>query len=125
MMTTGQVSMCGITGYVQFDSQTPEPTILDAMTHALTASLSNLLAGVAIFAILAGLDFQVKDLALADFGRKEIRLAEEEMPGMPITLVPAKGSTLSKSLVSARALEAEEEELLMLLPPASGRAPWS
>ena len=30
----------------------------------------------------SGLDFQVKDLALADFGRKEIRLAEEEMPGL-------------------------------------------
>ena len=27
-------------------------------------------------------DFKVADLALADFGRKEIRLAEEEMPGL-------------------------------------------
>ncbi len=27
-------------------------------------------------------DFQVRDLALADFGRKEIRLAEHEMPGL-------------------------------------------
>ncbi|MBI4567139.1 MAG: adenosylhomocysteinase, partial [Planctomycetes bacterium] len=27
-------------------------------------------------------DFQVKDLSLADWGRKEIRLAEEEMPGL-------------------------------------------
>ena len=26
--------------------------------------------------------FKVKDLALADFGRKEIRLAEQEMPGL-------------------------------------------
>ena len=30
----------------------------------------------------SGLDFQVKDLKLADYGRKEIRLAEEEMPGL-------------------------------------------
>ena len=28
------------------------------------------------------LDFKVKDLALADWGRKEIKLAEEEMPGL-------------------------------------------
>ena len=27
-------------------------------------------------------DFKVKDLALADFGRKEISLAETEMPGL-------------------------------------------
>ena len=26
--------------------------------------------------------FKVKDLALAEFGRKEIRLAEQEMPGL-------------------------------------------
>src|SRR5262249_49368809 len=26
--------------------------------------------------------YRVKDLALADFGRKEIRLAEQEMPGL-------------------------------------------
>ena len=30
----------------------------------------------------AGLDFQVADLALADFGRTEIRMAEHEMPGL-------------------------------------------
>ncbi len=27
-------------------------------------------------------DFKVADLSLADFGRKEIRLAEQEMPGL-------------------------------------------
>ena len=27
-------------------------------------------------------DFKVADLTLAEFGRKEIRLAEHEMPGM-------------------------------------------
>jgi adenosylhomocysteinase len=30
----------------------------------------------------AGLDFKVADLSLAEFGRKEIRLAEHEMPGL-------------------------------------------
>ena len=30
----------------------------------------------------SGLDFQVKDLSLAAYGRKEMRLAEEEMPGL-------------------------------------------
>ena len=29
-----------------------------------------------------GLDFKVADLSLAEFGRKEIRLAEHEMPGL-------------------------------------------
>ena len=27
-------------------------------------------------------DFKVADISLADFGRKEIRLAENEMPGL-------------------------------------------
>ena len=27
-------------------------------------------------------DFKVKDLSLADFGRKEISIAESEMPGL-------------------------------------------
>jgi adenosylhomocysteinase len=34
------------------------------------------------FQKLDGLDFAVADLALAEFGRKEIRLAEHEMPGL-------------------------------------------
>src|SRR5260221_10803530 len=34
-------------------------------------------------AVKAGREpFKVKDLALAEFGRKEIRLAEQEMPGL-------------------------------------------
>ena len=28
------------------------------------------------------LDYKIKDISLADFGRKEIRLAESEMPGL-------------------------------------------
>jgi adenosylhomocysteinase len=41
-----------------------------ATTNHLTADLVN------------GLDFKVADLALAEFGRKEIALAEHEMPGL-------------------------------------------
>jgi len=31
------------------------------------------------------MDYQVKDIALADFGRKEIEIAEQEMPGLMAT----------------------------------------
>ncbi|WP_285659663.1 adenosylhomocysteinase, partial [Actinomycetospora sp. NBRC 106375] len=34
------------------------------------------------FAEKNGIDFAVADLAEADFGRREIRLAEHEMPGL-------------------------------------------
>src|SRR5688572_26115876 len=32
--------------------------------------------------ITANADYRVADISLADFGRKEIQLAEEEMPGL-------------------------------------------
>ncbi|MCA8966527.1 MAG: adenosylhomocysteinase, partial [Planctomycetes bacterium] len=32
--------------------------------------------------VLSPTDFKVRDLSLADFGRKEIKLAEVEMPGL-------------------------------------------
>ena len=35
--------------------------------------------------------FKVKDLSLADFGRKEIRLAEYEMPGLMALRAEYKG----------------------------------
>ncbi len=51
-----------------------------------------------------GIDYKVADLALAEFGRKEIRLAEHEMPGL-MTLrreyaevLPLKGTRISGSL---------------------------
>lgn len=51
-----------------------------------------------------GIDFKVADLSLAEFGRKEIRLAEHEMPGL-ISLrreyaevQPLKGARISGSL---------------------------
>ena len=43
--------------------------------------------------------FKVKDLGLAEFGRKEIRLAEQEMPGL-MTLRKQHGGT--KPLAGAR-----------------------
>src|ERR1700680_3298242 len=51
-----------------------------------------------------GIDYKVADLSLAEFGRKEIRLAEQEMPGL-VTLrgenagvLPLKGARISGSL---------------------------
>jgi adenosylhomocysteinase len=43
----------------------------DALTMTLTAEISD-----------TGIDFKVADLSLAGFGRKEIQLAEHEMPGL-------------------------------------------
>ncbi|HEX5894074.1 MAG TPA: adenosylhomocysteinase [Solirubrobacterales bacterium] len=51
-----------------------------------------------------GLDFRVADLSLADFGRKEITLAEHEMPGLMATRAefadsqPLKGARITGSL---------------------------
>ena len=51
-----------------------------------------------------GIDFKVADLSLAEFGRKEIRLAEHEMPGLRALrreyadVLPLKGARVSGSL---------------------------
>ena len=48
----------------------------------------------------AGRDpYKVKDLSLADFGRKELRLAEQEMPG----LMALRKHTPARSRSRARA----------------------
>jgi adenosylhomocysteinase len=55
-------------------------------------------------ATLTATDFKVADLALADFGRKEIQLAEHEMPGLMQTREefaasqPLKGARITGSL---------------------------
>ncbi|MCW4352305.1 adenosylhomocysteinase [Hoyosella sp. YIM 151337] len=52
----------------------------------------------------SGLDFKVADLSLAEFGRKEIRLAEHEMPGLMslrreyAEAQPLKGARITGSL---------------------------
>src|SRR5690348_6972713 len=52
----------------------------------------------------AKIDFKVADLALAEFGRKEIRLAEHEMPGLMATrrefadAQPLRGARVTGSL---------------------------
>ena len=46
-------------------------------------------------------DFKVKDLSLADFGRKEIAIAETEMPGLMALRKEYKGK---KPLKGARIL---------------------
>ena len=51
-----------------------------------------------------GIDFAVADLSLAEFGRKEIRLAEHEMPGLMALrreyseVFPLRGARVSGSL---------------------------
>src|SRR3954464_12789525 len=51
-----------------------------------------------------GIDYNVADLSLAEFGRKEIRLAEHEMPGLMALrreyadVLPLKGARVSGSL---------------------------
>jgi len=51
-----------------------------------------------------GIEFKVADLSLADFGRKEIRLAEHEMPGLMslrreyAEVAPLRGARISGSL---------------------------
>src|ERR1700752_2787383 len=55
-------------------------------------------------AIAANNDYLVKDIGLADFGRKEIELAEFEMPGLMSTRAeygpkqPLKGARITGSL---------------------------
>lgn len=54
--------------------------------------------------VVNGLDFKVADLSLADFGRKEITLAEHEMPGLMslrkeyADVQPLKGARIAGSL---------------------------
>ena len=49
-------------------------------------------------------DYKVKDIGLADFGRKELDIAEHEMPGLMATLQkygqkqPLKGARITGSL---------------------------
>src|SRR3954466_11727135 len=69
------------------------------MTTAPTVSGQRLTADVR-----NGIDFKVADLSLAEFGRKEIGLAEHEMPGLMALrrenadVLPLKGARISGSL---------------------------
>jgi adenosylhomocysteinase len=69
------------------------------MTPELTKTESSLTTDV-----LNGIEHKVADLSLAEFGRKEIRLAEHEMPGLMslrreyAETAPLKGARISGSL---------------------------
>jgi S-adenosylhomocysteine hydrolase len=41
-------------------------------------------------------DYKVKDISLADFGRKEISIAESEMPGLMALREEYSGKTLKR-----------------------------
>ncbi len=78
-----------------------------------------------------GIDFKVADLSLAEFGRKEIRLAEHEMPGL-MTLrreyaevQPLKGARVSGSLHMTVQTAVLIETLTSLAPRCAGRAATS
>ncbi|KAA0023981.1 adenosylhomocysteinase [Antrihabitans cavernicola] len=71
----------------------------------MTTSVSNTVSENKLVADKAnGIDFKVADLSLAEFGRKEIRLAEHEMPGLMALrreyaeVLPLKGARISGSL---------------------------
>ena len=56
-------------------------------------------------ALMPDINFKVADISLADFGRKEIRLAENEMPGLMALRAeledtkPLKGACIAGSLL--------------------------
>lgn len=50
--------------------------------------------------VLAPTDFKVKDLSLAEFGRKEILLAEVEMPGLMSIRAEYRKSNRSRARAS-------------------------
>nr|WP_108637372.1 adenosylhomocysteinase [Mycobacterium terramassiliense] len=69
------------------------------MSHVMTTIESSLTAEVR-----NGIDFKVADLSLADYGRRDIELSEQEMPGLMslrreyAEVQPLKGARISGSL---------------------------
>ncbi|SNT34119.1 adenosylhomocysteinase [Rhodococcoides kyotonense] len=74
------------------------------MTTSVTPDGSSATGSALIADVRGGIDFKVADLSLAEFGRKEIRLAEHEMPGLIALrreyadVLPLKGARVSGSL---------------------------
>ncbi|MFL6144447.1 MAG: adenosylhomocysteinase [Labedaea sp.] len=70
----------------------------------MTAADTRNRAGARFARTVGGVDFAVADLSLAEFGRKEIRLAEHEMPGLMALrreyaeVYPLRGARVSGSL---------------------------
>ncbi|OLR90420.1 adenosylhomocysteinase [Actinokineospora bangkokensis] len=70
----------------------------------MTAEDTRTTTGASYAQTLNGIDFAVADLSLAEFGRKEIRLAEHEMPGLMALrreyadVNPLRGARISGSL---------------------------
>jgi adenosylhomocysteinase len=72
--------------------------------RAMTAADTRNETGARFASVVGDLDFAVADLSLAEFGRKEIRLAEHEMPGLMdlrreyAEVYPLRGARISGSL---------------------------
>src|SRR3954454_7185398 len=75
----------------------------------------------------AAVDYKVADLSLAEFGRKEIRLAEHEMPGLMATREeyagrqPLKGARITGSLH----MTVETEVLIETLVALGAEVRWA
>src|SRR5260370_1101743 len=71
--------------------------------------------------------FKVADISLADFGRKEIRLAEHEMPGLMslrsefTAAQPLAGAHITGSLH----MTVQTAVLIETLTPLGARVPWA
>ncbi|MBY6412459.1 adenosylhomocysteinase [Rhodococcus sp. BP-252] len=74
------------------------------MTTSVTPNEGSATGSALTADVLGGIDFKVADLSLAEYGRKEIRLAEHEMPGLMALrreyadVQPLKGARISGSL---------------------------
>ena len=92
------------------------------MTHVMTTTENALTPDVR-----NGIDFKIADLSLADFGRKEIRLAEHEMPGLMslrreyAEVQPLKGARISGSLH----MTVQSAVLIETLTALGGEVRWA
>src|SRR3546814_20176026 len=72
-------------------------------------------------------DYVVKDISLADFGRKEIDIAETEMPGLMATLAefrkdkPLKGARIAGPLI----MTIPSAVLIATLPALGADVVWA
>ena len=66
-------------------------------------------------------DFVIKDLGLADWGRKEIRIAETEMPGLMAIRAPRSGWEAAHSRRIAMSPGISVSAMRISLRPQSAR----
>ena len=78
-----------------------------------------------------GADFKVADLSLAEWGRKELQVAEHEMPGLMSLRAeyadsqPLAGARMRKANAWCRAMRHRPRQPRRLLLPIASTTPWS